>query len=95
MSSFKNQTKKRQREFLLSFFKTPDRNEIREINGFILNKYKDGNTKAWGVMIYTKDSWRKAQYFKKNNTKIKDKKLKSRFHTLYDELERDINKSKL
>lgn len=95
MSSWKGKTKRRQQEFLLSFFKKPDKSEFKEVNGFILNKYRDGNTKRWGVMIFTKDSWRKAQNYKKWNTKIKDKKTKSRFRTLYEELERDINSTKI
>ena len=46
------------RNFLLGFFKQEiDRNEALPMNGFILFKHWDGNSKHWCVDIFTKESY--------------------------------------
>ena len=51
-------TKKRQQEFLLTFFSDEPKYQEKEINGFILVKCFNGNNKRWQVAIYTQDSFR-------------------------------------
>jgi len=47
------------RLFLLGFFpQEVDKNEAKELNGFVLFKHWDGNSKQWMVSIFTKESFR-------------------------------------
>lgn len=43
--------------FLKSFFEKDEGYEIKEVNGFWLVKYWDGNFKRWWVAVYTKESY--------------------------------------
>ena len=53
----KNQkTENRKQDFLLSYF-IGDHYQEREVNGFMLIKQWNGNTKSWQVAIFTKDSF--------------------------------------
>jgi len=52
---------RRKHDFLLTFFSTPDQNESKAVNGYVLNKYFSGNTQQWEVMIFTNDSFGKQQ----------------------------------
>lgn len=78
--------------FLLSFFSKPDVFEFKEVNGFILQKFQNGATQEWGVMIYTKDSWFKAQKYVSavHPEKIKNPDRKTKFRNLYNDLNRAI-----
>ena len=52
-------SKLNQREFLLGFFKQDtDRNEAIPMNGFVLFKHWDGNSKRWVVDIFTPESYK-------------------------------------
>ena len=53
MSKKSNENK---RFFLLGFFEV-DKNEAKELNGFILFKHWDGNKNRWTVDIFTKESY--------------------------------------
>lgn len=59
----KNRYNKQRQAFLMTFFDSVEGNEHKEVNGFILEKMWNGNTKNWQVAIYTKEMWaRREQY---------------------------------
>lgn len=65
--------KNTRKEFLLTFFKE-DKYQEKEVNGFWLVKSKDSS--SWQVGIYTQESFKKYQEFKRGNfAKTKKKKL--------------------
>ena len=75
------------RNFLLSFFSKPDKFDSKEVNGFILNRYFDTSNKRWGVMVFTQESWKKAQdYLQHKDTPIKSPQNRTKFQNLFDEL---------
>ena len=47
----------RYKQFLLSFFNDKPEYTVKEINGFILAKQWDGNSKKWVVAVFTKESY--------------------------------------
>ncbi len=49
--------------FLLTFFPVKEEYCVKEINNFILVKYFSNNTHKWEVMIYSKESYKKAKEF--------------------------------
>ena len=52
------ETRNKQRDFLLTFFDKREEYQEKEVNDFVLVKFKSGNTGIWGVMIYTKESFK-------------------------------------
>lgn len=54
MSKIKNDNK---RIFLLGFFSDEPKNEIKELNDFVLFKHWDGNNLRWTVDIFTPESY--------------------------------------
>ena len=55
-----SKTNYNKRLFLLGFFhQEVDKNEAKELNGFVLFKHWDGHNNRWMVSIFTKDSFRK------------------------------------
>ena len=50
--------KRRQQEFLLTFFDKEPNYQIKEVNGFTLVKNFNGNSKIWQVSIFTKESFK-------------------------------------
>ncbi len=57
------ETKKRKQQFLITFFDKSPKNEVRNINGFILFKHWDGNGKVWRVDIFTPESFKRMNAF--------------------------------
>lgn len=57
MDSIKKKTKKKIKDFLLSFFDEPDKFEYKTINGRVLVKHYNGQLKCWGVDIYTPETF--------------------------------------
>lgn len=49
--------RKRQQEFLLTFFDEEPNYRIKEVNGFTLVKSFNGNSKKWQVSIFSKESF--------------------------------------
>jgi len=49
--------KKQQQEFLLTFFDEEPKYQTKEVNGFVLVKSFNGNSKKWQVSIFTKESF--------------------------------------
>ena len=53
-----SKTNYNKRLFLLGFFhQEVDKNEAKELNGFVLFKHWDGGGKKWTVDIFTKESY--------------------------------------
>jgi hypothetical protein len=84
----KKQDRKRQRhEFLLTFFNKSDICEHKLVNGFVLNKYFSKSSNNWEVMVYTQESWKKAEnYLQHQDTPIKTEKARTKFQNLFNEL---------
>lgn len=73
-----NQRLNKQRQsFLLTFF-SGEEYEVKEINGFILEKHWNGDTEDWEVAIYTKESWMKRY----DHTQLKEEKDNQMTHLL-------------
>ena len=53
--------KRRQQEFLLTFFDEEPKYQTKEVNGFVLVKCFNGDSKRWQVAIYTKESFKNYQ----------------------------------
>ena len=92
---YNNKARKVQRQtFLLTFFTKPDKIEQQTVNGFVLNKYFSNSSKKWEVMIYTQESWKKAQtYLQHQDTPIKSPQLRTKFQNLFSELSSVVNKT--
>lgn len=56
MGRIKQQLNRQRHDFLLTFFSKEPKREIKEVNGFWLEKRLNGNTDLWEVGIYTKES---------------------------------------
>jgi len=56
-----SKTKKRNKEFLLSFFDKEPKYQVKEINGFIIVKRWNGKDNVWEPAIYTKESYKREQ----------------------------------
>ena len=88
--------KSQRQDFLLSFFSKPDKFDVREVNGFVLNKYQSNQNGflTWAVMIFTKDSWKKSrEYVQLNHPgRIKDPQRKTKFNRLLAEISSAIQR---
>ncbi len=52
---------KRKQDFLLTFFNGSPEYQTKEVNGFLLVKHINGDTKNWEVAIFTPESYKKSQ----------------------------------
>jgi len=59
MGEYKDKLKRQRHEFLLTFFADQeyDHYDKRIVNGFVLVKQWNGNSKNWEVAIYTKENF--------------------------------------
>jgi hypothetical protein len=67
--SIKQKRNKTRHNFLLTLF--PDNKKqyaVLHMNGFVLVRQFDGNTKMWQVAIYTNNSYKKLEYWKEHRT---------------------------
>ena len=57
---FKSLTRQK---FLLSFFDDRECYQTKEVNGFVLVKYHNNNTKNWQAMVFTPESYEKSMTY--------------------------------
>ena len=67
MNQKKLSQRRKRHEFLLTFFDSEPKYQVKEVNGYILVKYFSNASNEWEVMIYTENSYNKAQEYMKVN----------------------------
>ncbi len=57
-------------QFLLIFFDEKSEYQVKEINGFFLEKRWNGTSNRWEVAIYSRESWQKVLDWKSRQKSV-------------------------